>query len=63
MRKAGGVKDYAISARGTYNNNSFTTYNPPASLFDANSMALYEEIRAEQAKVMMAGAQKGSSIY
>jgi len=63
MRKAGGVKDYAISARGTYNNNSFTTYNPPTSLFDANSMALYEEIRAEQAKVMMAGAQKGSSIY
>ena len=63
MRKAGGVKDYAISARGTYNNNSFTTYNPPTSLFDASSMALYEEIRAEQAKVMMAGAQKGSSIY
>jgi len=63
MRKAGGVKDYAISARGTYNNNSFTTYNPPTSLFDANSMALYEEIRAEQAKVMMAGAQKGSAIY
>ena len=29
MRKAGGVKDYAISARGTYNINSFTTYNPP----------------------------------
>ena len=27
------------------------------------SVALYEEIRAEQAKVMMAGAQKGSSIY
>ena len=63
MRKAGGVKDYAISARGTYNDNSFTTYNPPTSLFDANSMALYEEIRAEQAKVMMAGAQKGSAIY
>ena len=63
MRKAGGVKDYAISARGTFSDESFATYDPPVALFDANSLGLYEEIRAEQAKVMMAGAQKGSAIY
>ena len=63
MRKAGGYKDYAISARGSFNDNSFTTYEPPSTLFNAKSMAKYEEIRAEQAKVMMAGAKKGSKIY
>lgn len=63
MRKAGGVKDYAISARGTFEDDSFATYDPPAALFDASGMRLYEEIRTEQAKVMMAGAQKGSAIY
>ena len=63
MRKAGGVKDYAISARGTFSEDSFATYTPPAELFDEQSMALYEEIRVEQAKVMMAGAKKGSAIY
>jgi hypothetical protein len=63
MRKAGGAKDYAILARGTHGKDSFTTYHPPAALFDDQSMALYETIRVEQAKVMMAGAKKGSAIY
>jgi len=36
---------------------------PPSTLFSKNSMAKYEEIRTEQAKVMMAGAKKGSEIY
>jgi hypothetical protein len=63
MRKAGGVKDYAIPARGVYSEDSFSTYNKPKGLFYAESMTLYEEIRAEQAKVMMAGADKGSAIY
>jgi phytanoyl-CoA hydroxylase len=63
MRKAGGAKDFAIPARGTFSDDSFATYGPPAGLFDAKSMALYEEIRGEQAKVMMAGAQKDSAIY
>jgi hypothetical protein len=63
VRKAGGVRDYAISARGTFNDDSFTTYEPPSTLFNKKSMAKYEEIRTEQAKVMMAGAKKGSEIY
>ena len=40
MRKAGGYKDYAISARGSFNDNSFTTYEPPSTLFNAKSMVL-----------------------
>jgi hypothetical protein len=63
MRKAGGVKDFAISARGMFGDESFTTYSPPAELFDDMSLKLYEEFRAEQAKVMMAGATKDSAIY
>ena len=63
MRKAGGSKDYAILARGRVKEDSFATYDPPSALFDDRSMKLYEEIRAEQAKVMMAGAQKSSAIY
>ena len=63
MRKAGSAKDYAIPARGTFSKDSFETYDAPTGLFDAASMALYEEIRAEQAKVMMAGADKDSAIY
>ena len=63
MRKAGGDKDYAISARGTFSEDSFETYKPPVALFDPSSLDWYEKIRAEQAKVMMAGAQEGSAIY
>ena len=63
MRKAGGVKDYAIPARGTFSKDGFETYEPPKALFDKQGMALYEEVRLEQAKVMMAGAEKGSAIY
>ena len=63
MRKEGGVKDYAIPARGSYDPDGFVTYDAPKGLFDDASMALYEEIRAEQTKVMMAGAKGDSKIY
>ncbi|MCO4825651.1 phytanoyl-CoA dioxygenase family protein [Amylibacter sp.] len=63
MRKEGGAKDYAIPARGNFEKDGFTPYPGPSELFSEESMKLYEEIRAEQAKVMMAGAKKGSKIY
>lgn len=63
MRKEGGVKDFAIPARGNFEKNGFTPYSRPKELFSEESMNLYEEIRGEQAKVMMAGAKKGSKIY
>lgn len=63
MRKDGGVKDYAIPARGTFEKDGFSPYPQPTELFSPESMKLYGEIRTEQAKVMMAGADKGSPIY
>jgi hypothetical protein len=63
MTKAGGASDYAIPARGTYDENSFIPYDPPKSNFDADAMKIYDTVRLEQAKVMMAGAKAGSAIY
>ena len=63
MTKAGDGLDYAIPARGTYDENSFTPYAPPKSDFDVDAMKVYDEVRREQAKVMMAGAKSNSAIY
>lgn len=63
MRKAGGAKDFAILARGTCSKEGFATYSPPESLFTENDLSFYNEVRAEQAKVMMAGAKNQSRIY
>lgn len=63
MTKAGDARDFAIPARGTYDENSFIPYAPPKSNFDADAMQTYDMVRTEQAKVMMAGAKKNSAIY
>ena len=63
MTKVGGAPDYAIPARGTYDKNSFIPYGPPKSNFDADAMKVYDMVRIEQAKIMMAGAKKNSPIY
>lgn len=63
MRKTGSAKDFAIPARGQFEKDSFTPYTAPKTLFSDQDMRLYEEIRKEQAKVMMAGAKKDSPIY
>lgn len=63
MKKAGGAKDFAIPARGSYDKNSFETYGAPSGLFEKADMEMYEKVRIEQAKVMMAGATKNSKIY
>ena len=63
MTKAGGAPDYAMPARGTYDKNSFIPYDPPKSDFDDDAMKIYDTVRREQAKVMMAGAKNNSAIY
>ena len=63
MRKENGGVDFAVPARGKFDENSFVTYGAPKADFDDNAMKLYDEIRTEQAKVMMAGANKQSAIY
>ena len=60
-----GDKDYAMPARGQDSKGNFIHVPAPESDFSAASLALYEEIRQAQAKVMMRGTESGgaSGIY
>jgi len=53
-RQSSARREYAILARGVDRSNSFIHYAPPTSLFSASSLTLYEEIKTEQSKVLMA---------
>ena len=57
-----GEKDYAMLVRGQDTSGNFIHYDPPTAPFTAQSLALYEDMRAEQAKVMMRGTNT-KSIY
>ncbi|MDU8928419.1 phytanoyl-CoA dioxygenase family protein [Alisedimentitalea sp. MJ-SS2] len=56
-----GDKDYAIPVRGADRTGNFIPYAPPTRPFEPRALALYEEIRREQAKVMMNGAKQQKS--
>ena len=58
-----GERDYAMPARGTDRFGHFVHVPTPKTLFSAESLALYEKIRAEQAKTMMKGARQGGALY
>jgi ectoine hydroxylase-related dioxygenase (phytanoyl-CoA dioxygenase family) len=47
-------REYAMLARGVDRSQAFIHYAPPTSLFSDNSLALYEEIKEMQSKVLMA---------
>ncbi len=55
-----GETDFAMPARGSDTLGNFIHVPEPAALFDAQALALYEDIRKAQAQVMMRGA-KGKS--
>jgi len=55
--------DYAALARGTDTHGNFIHVPPPAANFTPESLALYDQIRAQQSQVMMKGAKKTTSIY
>jgi ectoine hydroxylase-related dioxygenase (phytanoyl-CoA dioxygenase family) len=50
-----GETDYAILARGTDTTGNFRHFDPPQGLFTPEALAVYDDIRAAQAKVMMSG--------
>lgn len=50
------VPDYATLVRGKDRSNNFTTVPRPSENFSAQSVALFEQIRADQARVKMQGA-------
>ena len=47
-------REYAMLARGVDRTQAFIHYAPPTTLFSTASLALYEEIKESQAKVLMA---------
>ena len=56
-------KDYAILARGADRAGNFIHFTPPQASFSPQSLALYDEIRAAQAKALMAGATSNKGYY
>jgi len=64
IAKQVGNKDYAMVARGADRIGNFINYAPPSQPFSPQSLVLYDEIRAAQAKALMQGADqsKGRDI-
>lgn len=56
-------KDYAMLVRGADRTGNFINIAPPRATFAPEALALYDEIRAAQAKAMMAGAQNRKGLY
>jgi len=58
-----GGQDYAMAARGTDRFGHFSPVPVPQAPFAPDALALYDDMRASQAKIMMKGAKSGSDIY
>ena len=63
MEQKVGAKDYVMPARGQDRFNHFVHTPVPDANFSPESLAVYEEIRAEQSKTMMKGAEKKTEMY
>lgn len=63
MAQEAGGKDYVMAARGEDRHHNFEHVDAPGVLFSPESLANYEEIRAEQAKTMMKGAKGKNEMY
>lgn len=63
MEQRVGTKDYVMAARGEDRFGHFVHAPAPHVNFDAESLAVYDEIRVEQSKTMMKGAAKKTEIY
>lgn len=55
--------DYAMVARGEDAAGNFTHFDPPSALFAPEALALYEDMRTAQVKVMMAGTKAKKGLY
>lgn len=56
-------RDYAMMARGADRTGNFIHFMPPEQDFSPASLALYEEIRQDQAKALTAGAVGDVGLY
>jgi ectoine hydroxylase-related dioxygenase (phytanoyl-CoA dioxygenase family) len=57
------TREYALMARGVDTTQSFIHYAPPASTFSSTNLAIYEQIRDAQNKVLGAGMEAGRDLY
>lgn len=58
-----GEKDYAMLVRGADRPGHFINFAPPRGNFTPESLALYDEIRSAQSKVMMKGTRNAKGLY
>ena len=63
VKKPNNAPDYGVAMRGNCDTGNFTLCHAPKGLFHPEDLLLYEEIRTEQAKVMMAGAEGKAAMY
>ncbi|MGB1236415.1 MAG: phytanoyl-CoA dioxygenase family protein, partial [Planktomarina sp.] len=63
VQKPGGHIDYGFAARGNCDTGNYTLTPAPQGWFEPADMELYEQIREDQAKVMMAGATGNADMY
>ncbi|MBT3142796.1 phytanoyl-CoA dioxygenase family protein [Phaeobacter gallaeciensis] len=56
-------RDYAMMVRGTDQTGNFAKIPAPSSLFSAEALALYQQIRMDQTKALAQGAEKDVSLY
>ncbi|MEM8653231.1 MAG: phytanoyl-CoA dioxygenase family protein [Pseudomonadota bacterium] len=63
MTQEVGTQDYAMPARGTDAYGNFIHVPVPTANFAPEALALYDEIRAAQAQVMMKDAKGSTEIY
>ena len=63
VKKPNNAPDYGVAMRGNCDTGNFTLCHAPKGLFHPEDLLIYEEIRTEQAKVMMAGAEGKAAMY
>ena len=63
VKKPNNAPDYGVAMRGNCDTGNFTLCHAPKGLFNPEDLLIYEEIRTEQAKVMMAGAEGKAAMY
>jgi len=56
-------QDYAIPAPGSGDTGSFIPITPPETEFNAASMALYEQVLADQSAAMSQGSDRNLGLY
>ena len=63
VKKPNNAPDYGVAMRGNCDTGNFTLCHAPKCLFNPEDLLIYEEIRTEQARVMMAGAEGKAAMY